>query len=147
MSGMSMFLASLGADPEEQRFNKATIYLRTLRFGRLSDDHVIALAVLHELGGVYRRAYGTAQVLHPAPYGAQEEALRSHLRALGLPCSVEELEPHELRGLLTSWQEQYHALLRPFDATLRAFLEYAETQLNKAPAQLSVPDHQEQEIL
>lgn len=142
-----MFLASLGSDPEEQRFNKATIYLRTLRFGRLSNDHVVALAVLHELGGIYRRAYGTAQVLHPAPYGAQEEALRAHLRALGLPRSAEELEPYELRGLLTSWRGQYHALPRPFDATLRAFLEHIETQLGKTPTQLSAPDRQEQETL
>ncbi len=142
-----MFLASLGSDPEAQRFNKATIYLRTLRFGRLSDDHVVALAVLHELGGVYRRAYGTEQILHPAPYGAQEEALRAHLRALGLPRSVDELEPRELRALTTSWREQRRVLPRPFDITLGAFLEHAETQINANTAKPLTLERQEQEIL
>ena len=142
-----MFLASLGADPEDQRFNKATIYLRTLRFGRLGDDHVVALAVLHELGGVYRRAYGTAQVLQPAPYGAQEEALRSHLRALGLPCSAEELEPRELRDLLISWRERYHALPRPFGATLHAFLEHVEMHLGATRASTPALNLQKQELL
>ena len=131
---MSKFVTSLGADPE-QRFNKATIYLRTLVFGRLSDDHVIALAVLYELGGVYRRAYGTSQVLHPMEYGSQEQALRDHLRALKLPCGVEELEPRELEALLTSWRERCGALPEPFDAALQAFLQRAETQLSATGAQ------------
>lgn len=142
-----MFLASLEADPEAQRFNKATIYLRTLVFGRLGDDHVIALAVLHELGGVYRRAYGTTQVLQPAPYGAQEEALRAHLRALGLACSAEELEPHELRDLLTTWRERGRTLPRPFNATLHAFLEQVEMHLGATRALTPALDLQEQELL
>lgn len=121
-----MFLTSLGSDREDQRFNKATIYLRTLVFGRLSDDHVVALAVLHELSDVYRRAYGTAQVINPVPYGSQEQALRDHLRALGLPCGVEELEPHELTNLLASWRERCSALPPPFNEMLGRFLEHAE---------------------
>lgn len=132
---MSKFLASLEADPETQRFNKATIYLRTLVFGRLSDDHVIALAVLHELGGVYRSAYGTAQVLHPMEYGSQEQALREHLRTLKLPCGVEELEPREVEEVLTSWRERWRTLPQPFDATLQTFLQHAETQLSATGAQ------------
>lgn len=141
MSRMSKFLVSLEAEPEAQRFNKATIYLRTLVFGRLSDDHVVALAVLHELSGVYRRAYGTAQVLHDpmAPYGGQEQALRAHLRALGLPCDSAELEPCDVEELLASWRERWYALPRPFDATLQAFLHHAETRLDTNAAQLSVP--------
>lgn len=146
MSQMSRFLASLEADAEDQRFNKATIYLRTLVFGRLSDDHVVALAVLHELGGIYSRAYETAQVLHDpaAQYGGQEQALRTHLLALGLPCDVSELEPCEVEGLLEGWGERWCTLPSPFDATLQAFIQHAETQLSAAAARPSAPTYQTQ---
>lgn len=139
-----MFLTSLGSDREDQRFNKATIYLRTLVFGRLSDDHVVALAVLHELSDVYRRAYGTAQVINPVPYGSQEQALRDHLRALGLPCGVEELEPHEVQSLVNTWKTQSPSLPRPFDEMLRSFVAHAEAQLSTVATQASGLGYQTQ---
>lgn len=132
-----MFLSSFEADPEEQRFGKAAIHLRALVFGRLSDDHVLALALLHELGGLYRRAYGTDQVLPsgPARRGTQEEALEAHLRTLGLPCCVADLEPCEVQGLLDAWEAQCGTLPRPFDRTLHAFLVHARSHLSATYAQ------------
>ncbi len=145
MKEMSKFLSSFEADPEEQRFNKAAIYLRTLVFGRLSDDHVVALALLHELSGIYRRAYGTDQVLKASPQReTQEEALEAHLRALGLPCEVAELEPSELESLITTWQTQWQTLPCPFDRTLQTFVLYAETQLNSVFTQSSTLGYQAQ---
>lgn len=146
MNEMSKFLASFEADPEEQRFNKAAIHLRALVFGRLSDDHVVALALLHELSGIYRRAYGTDQVLQnpSAQRGTQEDALEDHLRALGLPCDVTELEPGEVESLISSWETQWQALPRPFDTTLQTFVVYAETQLNSVLTQSSTLGYQTQ---
>lgn len=136
---MSRFLSSLEADPEEQRFNKAAIHLRALVFGRLSDDHVVALALLHELGGLYRRAYGTDQVLQNplAQRGGQEEALAEHLRSLGLPRDIAELEPCEVSRLLEAWEGRWQTLPRPFDKTLQAFVLHAKTHLNADHAQPS----------
>lgn len=131
-----MFLASFGDDPEEQRFSKAVVHLRTLVFGRLSDDHVVALALLHELGGLYRRAFGTDQVLHPAQRGSQEEALRAHLRALGLPDQLTELEPCEIEQLIELWEPHLGRLPRPFAETLRAFVQHSKTHLVRSSAPL-----------
>lgn len=144
MKEMSKFLSSLEADPEEQRFNKAAIHLRTLIFGRLSDDHVVALALLHELGGLYRRAYGTDQVLHnlSAQRDTQEEALEHHLRSLGLPCTVDELEPCEVQGMIDAWEEQWPALPRPFDKTLQTFVVHAKTHLNTSHTHTSALRYQ-----
>lgn len=142
---MSRFLSSFEADPEEQRFNKAAIHLRALVFGRMSDDHVVALALLHELSGLYRRAYGTDQVLQnpSAQGGSQETALGEHLRALGLPRDIAELEPCEVSSLLGSWEGRWQALPRPFDKTLEAFVLHAKT-LSTDRAQPSVPSYQAQ---
>jgi hypothetical protein len=130
-----MFLSSFEADPEEQRFGKAAIHLRTLVFGRLSDDHVLALALLPALGSLYRRAYSTDQVLPSgsARRGSQEEALAAHLYALGLPSNLTELEPCEVQGLIDAWEGSCQALPRPFDGTLRAFLVHARAHLSAAP--------------
>lgn len=131
MKEMSMFLASFADDPEEQRFSKAVIHLRLLVFSRLSDDHVLALALLHELGELYRQAFRTEQVLHDASHGhnTQEEALTAHLHGLGLPATLSELEPHEVTGIIKTWEHGHEHLPHPFDRTLQAFVRHAKTQL------------------
>ncbi|ADI14369.1 hypothetical protein Trad_1246 [Truepera radiovictrix DSM 17093] len=118
---VNTFLRSLEADPEEQRVSKAAIHLRSLVFGRLSDDHAVALALLHELRGLYRRAYGTEQVLRDH-HATQETALLAHLRQLGLPCCPDELGPEERAALLGRWQRSWSELPRPFDALMERFL-------------------------
>jgi hypothetical protein len=128
MKEMSSFVSSLEADPEEQRFNKAAIHLRALRFERLSDDHVISLALLHELGSIYRNAFTSHQVLKDQ-HVTQEDALRTHLEALKLPSCLEGLEPHEVKGLVEAWDNRWQDLPRPFDQTLNTFVLYAKTHL------------------
>ncbi len=124
-----MFLSSLEADPEEQRVSKAAIYLRALVFGRLSDDHVLALALLYELGDIYRRAYRTDQVLEGSGlhHTTQEHALEAHLQRLGLPCDLSELEPNEVGTLVALWKSQWPSLPRPFGELVQRFVLYAET--------------------
>ena len=131
MKEMSMFLASFADDPEEQRFSKAVVGVRLLVFSRLSDDHVLALALLHELGELYRRAFRTEQVLHDgsAHHNTQEEALTAHLHGLGLPAALSELEPHEVTELIKTWERGYEHLPGPFDRTLQTFVLHAKTQL------------------
>ena len=134
---MSMFLASFADDPEEQRFTKAVIHLRLLVFSRLSDDHVLALALVHELGELYRRAFSTEQVLHDgsAHHNTQEEALTAHLHGLGLPATLAELEPHEVAEIVKVWERGYENLPGPFDRTLQTFVLHAKTQLAAGRAQ------------
>ncbi len=145
MKEMSMFLASFADDPEEQRFSKAVIHLRLLVFSRLSDDHVLALALLHELGELYRRAFRTEQVLHDgsAHHGTQEEALTAHLYGLGLPATLAELEPREVAELIETWEHGFEKLLKPFDRTLETFVLHAKTQLAFARTQ-AAPNYQTQ---
>ena len=134
-----MFLSAFTADPEEQRFSKAVIHLRSLVFGPLSDDHVIALALLHELGELYQQAFSTDQVLQgSALRRTQEEALSAHLRALELPCSVTDLEPKQLGTLVRNWEMQYSNLPHPFDRTMQAFVSYAKTHLGTAQQRVPV---------
>lgn len=142
---MSMFLASFADDPEEQRFGKAVVGVRLLVFSRLSDDHVLALALLHELGELYRRAFSTDQVLHDASHGhyTQEEALTAHLRGLGLPASLSELEPREVVDLIKTWEHGHDNLPRPFDTTLETFVLHAKTQLAAARTP-ATPNYQAQ---
>lgn len=128
MKEMSRFISSLEADPEEQRFGKAAIHLRALIFDRLSDDHVIALALLHELGGIYKSAFISHQVLKDQ-HVTQEEALGAHLEALGLPRNLDELEVCEVRSLTESWENKWQDLPAPFDKTLHTFVDYARTQI------------------
>ena len=136
MKEMSMFLASFADDPEEQRFSKAVIHLRLLVFSRLSDDHVLALALLHELGELYRRAFRTEQVLHDASHGHNtQEALTTHLHRLELPAALSELEPHEVIELIKTWERGYEKLPHPFDTTLKTFVLHAKTQLAAGRAQ------------
>ena len=140
-----MFLASLEDDPEEQRFSKAVVHLRLLVFSRLSDDHVLALALVHELGELYRRAFRTEQVLHDgsAHHNTQEEALAAHLHGLGLPAALSELEPCEVAEIIKTWEHGYETLPGPFDRTLQAFVLHAKTQLAAARAQ-ATPAYQAQ---
>lgn len=140
MKEMSMFLASFSDDPEDQRFGKAAIHLRQLVFSRLSDDHVVALALLFELGELYRRAFGTDQVLQDpsAHHDTQEEALERHLRALSLPARLSELEPREVVELVGHWEDLYADLPKPFDQTLGAFVLHAKTQLGTARREAAV---------
>lgn len=140
-----MFLASFTDDPEEQRFNKAVVHLRLLVFSRLSDDHVLALALLHELGELYRRAFSTEQVLHDgsAHRDTQEEALTAHLHGLGLPATLSELEPHEVVGIIEAWEHAHENLPHPFDKTLKTFVMHAKTQLAAGRAQ-ATPNYQAQ---
>ena len=142
---MSMFLASFADDPEEQRFTKAVIHLRLLVFSRLSDDHVLALALVYELGELYRRAFRTEQVLHDgsAHHNTQEEALTAHLHGLGLPATLAELEPHEVAEIIKVWERGYKNLPEPFDRTLQTFVLRAKTQLAAGRAQ-AVSRHQAQ---
>lgn len=130
MIDMSQFLSSLAAEPEEQRVPKATIHLRALVFGRLSDDHVLALALLFELGGLYDRAYRTDQVLQNCGghHTTQEHALEAHLRQIGLPCFLDELTPGEVGTLITNWQERWPLLPRPFGELVQRFVRHAEAQ-------------------
>lgn len=127
MKEMSKFLSSLVVDPEEQRFNKAAIHLRALIFARLSDDHVIALALLHELRVMYDEAFGSDQVLRDPSRATQAEALEAHLSALELPTRLEALEPYEVQQLIDSWDSRTDTLPRPFGATLQSFISYAKT--------------------
>ncbi len=145
MKEMSMFLASFADDPEEQRFSKAVIHLRLLVFSRLSDDHVLALALLHELGELYRRAFRTDQVLHDgsAHHNTQEEALTAHLHGLGLPATLSELEPCEVAELIRVWERDHKNLPHPFDRTLETFVLHAKTQLTAGQAQ-AAPSYQTQ---
>ena len=129
MKEMSRFLSAFAADPEEQRFSKAVVHLRSLVFSPLSDDHVVALALLYELRALYRQAFSTDQVLHSARRGSQEEALSAHLRALGLPCNVTELGPEQLGKLVNIWELQCSSLPHPFDRTMQTFISHAKTQL------------------
>lgn len=131
MIDMSKFLSSLATEAEEQRIPKATIYLRALVFGRLSDDHVLALALLFELGGLYDRAYRTDQVLQNCGghHTTQEHALEAHLRQIGLPCFLSELGPDEVETLITDWQERWPLLPRPFGDLVQRFVLYAEAQV------------------
>lgn len=132
MNHMSRFLSSLEADPEEQRVPKAAIYLRALVFGRLSDDHVVALALLHELGGIYSRAYRTEQVLQGAHHATQEDALSAHLQRLGLPCCLQELESSEIDALITCWRGRWSTLPRPFSSLMQRFVEHLEAHAKPA---------------
>jgi hypothetical protein len=125
---VNSFLLSLEADSVEQRIPKAAIHLRSLVFRRLSDDHALALALLYELGSLYRRAYGTEQVLKDH-HATQEAALLAHLRQLGLPCCPDELEPEENAVLLGRWQRRWSELPRPFDALMERFLAYLAAPL------------------
>lgn len=136
MKYMSKFFSSFEADPEDQRVNKAAIHLRALVFGRLSEDHVMALALLHELNGIYRSVYDTAQVLEgcSSQRGTQKDALEAHLHALGLPSALGELEPCEVKALTDLWDERWQLLPRPFDQTLHTFIIHAKTQLGAAPS-------------
>ena len=130
MKEMSRFLSAFAADPEEQRFSKAVVHLRSLVFSPLSDDHVIALALLYELGELYRRAFETDQVLHTsAQHNTQEEALAAHLRALGLPGRVSDLTPVQLETLVSTWELRWGSLPQPFDRTMRSFISHAKTLL------------------
>lgn len=140
-----MFLASFADDPEDQRFSKAVIHLRLLVFSRLSDDHVIALALLHELGKLYRQAFDTDQVVQggSAGRGSQEEALIAHLHTLGLPAKLSELEPVEVVDLIKTWGQSFERLPHPFDKTLRAFVLHAKTQLAAARTE-ATPNYQAQ---
>lgn len=135
MKQMSRFISSLEADPEEQRFGKAAIHLRTLIFDRLSDDHVIALALLHELSEIYHSAFTSHQVLKDQ-HVTQEEALRAHLGALGLPRNVGELEVCEARTLTETWEHKWQDLPAPFDKTVHTFIDYARTQVPGAQPSL-----------
>ncbi len=128
MKEMSRFISSLEADPEEQRFGKAAIYLRALIFDRLSDDHVIALALLHELESIYTDAFTSQQVIRDH-HVTQEEALGAHLEALGLPRTLSELTVCEVRAMTEDWETKWEELPAPFDKTLYTFIGYATTQL------------------
>ena len=131
MKEMSRFLSAFTADPEEQRFGKAVVHLRSLVFSPLSDDHVIALALLYELGALYRRAFDTDQVLYTAAQrGTQEEALGAHLRALGLPGTVSDLTPAQLETLVNTWEVRSSTLPQPFDQTMSAFVLHVKTLLS-----------------
>ena len=144
MKEMSMFLASFDDDPEDQRFGKAVVHLRSLVFSRLGEDHVVALALLNELSELYRQAFGTDQVTHdPSRRSTQEEALEAHLRALGLPARLYELEPHEVVEIVRIWEHGYADLPKPFDQTLGAFVLHAKTQLAAAQTP-EVPSYQAQ---
>lgn len=136
MKQMSRFLSSLEADPEEQRVPKAAIYLRALVFGRLSDDHAVALALLFELSGIYRRAYRTEQVLHDAHHATQEDALSAHLRRLGLPCCLQELEPNEIDALIACWRPRSATLPQPFGTLMQRFVAHLEASVG-APSPLA----------
>ena len=132
MKEMSRFLSAFAADPEEQRFNKAVVHLRSLVFSPLSDDHVVALALLYELGELYRRAFETDQVLlTSAQHGTQEEALGAHLRALGLPGTVSDFTPAQLEMLVSTWEVRSSTLPQPFDQTMRAFVLHVKTLLSR----------------
>ncbi len=114
-------------------------------FSRLSDDHVLALALLHELGELYRQAFGTDQVLHDgsAHRATQEEALAAHLHTLSLPATLSELEPCEVAELIEVWEHRYESLPHPFDTTLKTFVRHAKTQLGARRAQ-ATPRYQAQ---
>lgn len=144
MKEMSKFFSSFQADPEDQRVNKAAIHLRALIFERLSEDHVMAMALLHELGGIYRRAYGTAQVLEcsSAQRVTQKDALEAHLHSLGLPSDLSELESCEVKAIVETWDAHAHALPRPFDATLQAFILHAKSQLSAVQKESRSHDYQ-----
>ncbi len=134
-----MFLSAFAADPEEQRFSKAVVHLRSLVFSPLSDDHVVALALLYELGTLYQQAFSTDKVLQSsARRGSQEEALSAHLRALGLPCYVAELAPEQLEKLISTWELRCSSLPHPFDRTMQTFTAYAKTQLGAGQSFASV---------
>ncbi len=131
MKEMSKLLSAFAADPEEQRFSKAVINLRSLVFGPLSDDHVLALALLHELGELYQQAFSTDQVLRcSAQRCTQEEALSAHLRVLGLPCSMTDLEPEQLGALVSTWEPQCSSLPQPFDRTMQTFVSHTKMYLS-----------------
>lgn len=133
MKEMSKFLSAFATDPEEQRFSKAVVHLRSLVFSPLSDDHVLALALLYELGKLYAQAFGTDHVLQPsAQRGTQEEALSAHLNALGLPSRVAELEPQQIEALVSDWETRSSSLPRPFDRTVQTFVLHAKTHLSAA---------------
>ena len=130
MKEMSRFLSAFAADPEEQRFSKAVVQLRSLVFSPFSDDHIVALALLYDLSELYRQAFGSDQILHDsAQGGAQEEALAAHLRALGLP-GIADLEPLQLEALIGHWEPRCTGLPQPFDKTMERFVQHAKTQLS-----------------
>jgi len=134
MKDVSRFLRSLEADPVDQRVTRASIHLRSLLFGRLSDDHVLALALLSELGRVYGRAYRTEQVIYNASHVTQEDALEAHLRAQDLPCFLPELRTDEIETLLTTWEPQRGSLPRPFGELMGRFLVHARAHLSPPPS-------------
>lgn len=143
MKEMSRFLSAFAADPEEQRFSKAVVHLRSLVFSPLSDDHVVALALLHELGELYKQAFGTDQVLHTsAQRGTQEVALAAHLSALNLSQSITDLEPCEVAALISSWEPRCESLPHPFDRTMQAFILHAKAHFSAHQARTPTHSYQ-----
>ena len=120
---MNVMMRALQASPEHQRVPKAAAHLQTRVFSRLSDDHVIALALLPTLSDICAQAYRTAQVIR-ADYVTQDAALGAHLRALELPL-LEELSVEELTHLTETWRERAGTLPQPFRTCVEALLDAA----------------------
>ncbi len=121
---MSYLLSAIQASPEDQRIPKAATHLQTRVFSRLSDDHVIALALLPTLSDICAQAYRTAQVVQ-ANRPTQDAALGTHLRTLELPLDLSELSATELGYLIETWCERTEALPRPFRACVETLLDAA----------------------
>ena len=120
-------MSALQASPEDQRVPKAAAHLQTRVFSRLSDDHVIALALLPTLSDICAQAYRTAQVVR-ADHVTQDAALGAHLRALELPL-LDELSAAELEHLTQTWCERTKTLPHPFRTCVEILLEKARLTL------------------
>ena len=117
-------MRSLQNSPEEQRVPRAAAHLQTLIFSRLSDDHVVALALLPTLNTICTRAYRTAQVVQ-ANYLTQDAALETHLRTLELPLTLSELSAEELAQLIAVWSKRTETLPHPFRDCVETLLASA----------------------
>lgn len=123
-------MSAIEASPESQRIPKAAAHLQTRVFSRLSDDHVIALALLPTLSDICAQAYRTAQVVR-ADYVTQDAALGAHLRALELPL-LDELSMEELGCLIESWCERTETLPHPFRTCVETLLSAARDLTNRS---------------
>ena len=121
---MSYLINTLQGSPEDQRVPKAAAHLKARVFSRLSDDHVLALALLPTLSAISAQAYKTMQVVR-ADYLTQDAALEAHLSALELPLNLNDLSAEELAHLIEAWSVRASALPRPFRTYMEALLAEA----------------------
>ena len=103
---------------------KAAAHLQTRVFSRLSEPHVIALALLPALSDICAQAYRTAQVIQ-ADYVTQDAALRAHLQALELPLNLSNLSERELGQLIQTWEGRTYTLPHPLRACVETLLDAA----------------------